>query len=163
MGKVGDRVKEIRKASGEYKTLEKFGAKIGLSKTAISDIENGRRNLTEQSFKSICREFDVNPSWLRDGSGEMFVAVPKNDLIESFVGDILANEPEGFRTRLITALAKMDEKGWKALEKFCKEVMAEEAAAEKQRETEREKLHEELDRQLDLEESTRRSSGSSVG
>ena len=57
----------------------------------------------------------------------------------------------------------MDEKGWKALEKFCKEVMAEEAAAEKQRETEREKLHEELDRQLDLEEGTRRSSGSSVG
>ena len=143
--------------------MEAFGDRLGVSKQTISNIENSNREPTEHMFKSICREFSVNPSWLRDGSGEMFVAVPKNDLIESFVGDILANEPEGFRTRLITALAKMDEKGWKALEKFCKEVIAEEAAAEKQRETEREKLHEELDRQLDLEEGTRRSSGSSVG
>lgn len=157
----GERIKELRKKLGL--TLEKFGSRLGVGKTAISKIEKGENGLTDQMFKSICREFDVNPSWLRDGSGEMFVAVPKNDLIESFVGDILANEPEGFRTRLITALAKMDEKGWKALEKFCKEVMAEEAAAEKQRETEREKLHEELDRQLDLEEGTRRSGESSAG
>ena len=157
----GERIKILRT---EMKmTLEKFGSRLGVGKTAISKIEKGERGLTDQMFISICREFNVNPDWLRDGSGEMFVSVPRNDLIESFVGDILANEPEGFRTRLITALAKMDEKGWEALEKFCREVMAEEAAAEKQPETEREKLHEELDRQLDLQDGTRKSPESSAG
>ena len=161
MSTIGDRIRNIRKS--ESMTMDKFGERLGVSKSAISEIENGRRNPSNQMFNSICREFNVNPSWLRDGSGEMFVEKSRNDLIESFVGDILANEPEGFRTRLITALAKMDEKGWKALEKFCKEVMAEEAAAEKQRETEREKLHEELDRQLDLQDGTRKSPESSAG
>lgn len=157
----GDRIKELRK---ELKlTLEKFGSRLGVGKTAISKIEKGENSLTDQMFKSICREFNVNPSWLRDGSGEIFVERSKNDLIESFIGDILVNEPEGFRTRLITAMAKMDEKGWEALERFCREVMAEEAAAEKQHDTEKDELHRELDRQLDLEEGTRKSPESSAG
>lgn len=163
MTTINDRVKELRKSEEIGLTLEKFGKRLGVGKSAISDIENGRNNVSEQMFNSICREFDVNPSWLRDGSGEMFVERSRNDLIESFIGDILANESEGFRTRLITAMAKMDEKGWEALERFCREVMAEEAAAEKQRETERDELHQELDRQLDLQDGTRKSPESSAG
>ena len=161
MSSINERVRDIRKEINL--TMEAFGGRLGVTRTAISNIEKGNRGVTDQMFNSICREFNVNPDWLRDGSGEMFVSVPRNDLIESFVGDILANEPEGFRTRLITALAKMDEKGWEALERFCREVMAEEAAAKKQPETEREKLHEELDRQLDLQDGTRKSPESSAG
>ena len=107
MGKVGDRVKEIRKASGEYKTLEKFGAKIGLSKTAISDIENGRRNLTEQSFKSICREFSVNPEWLRDGSGEMFEEKRRHEKVMEIAGRHLEMESDLFRQRLISVISEL--------------------------------------------------------
>ena len=67
----GERVKEIRKALGL--TLEKFGEKLGVGKTAISNIENGNRNLTEQMTKSICREFSVDYIWLTTGQGEMFI------------------------------------------------------------------------------------------
>lgn len=66
----GERVKEIRKHLDL--TLEKFGEKLGVGKTAISNIENGNRNLTEQMIKAIGREFDVNEYWLRTGEGEMF-------------------------------------------------------------------------------------------
>lgn len=66
----GERVKEIRKTIGL--TLEKFGEKVGVGKTAISNIEKGNRNLTDQMAKSICREFNVNETWLRTGKGEMF-------------------------------------------------------------------------------------------
>ena len=47
----GERVKEIRKALGL--TLERFGEKVGVGKTAISKIEKGERGLTEQMTKSI--------------------------------------------------------------------------------------------------------------
>lgn len=67
-----ERVKQIRKA--ENLTLDQFGARIGMKKSSISDIENGRRSLTEQSRLLICREFNVNEHWLRTGSGEMTVA-----------------------------------------------------------------------------------------
>lgn len=53
-------------------TLEQFGGRIGLKKNSLSQIENGKNALTDQVFKSICREFNVNENWLRNGFGEMF-------------------------------------------------------------------------------------------
>lgn len=67
---MNKRVKELRKKLGL--TLEKFGERLGVGKNAISRIETGKSNLTDQMFKAICREFDVSEEWLRDGTGEMF-------------------------------------------------------------------------------------------
>lgn len=67
----GERVKMIRKKLGM--TLEKFGEKIGVGKTAISLIESGKNSLTEANAKSICREFNVDYFWLTEGKGEMFI------------------------------------------------------------------------------------------
>lgn len=71
----GERVKEIRKELNL--TLEKFGEKLGVGKTAISNIEKGNRNLTEQMAKSICREYNVNYDYLMYGEGEMFDDLPQ--------------------------------------------------------------------------------------
>lgn len=68
---MNKRVKEIRKSLGL--SGEKFGEKIGVTKAAISNIEVGSRNVTDQIIKSICREFSVNEEWLRTGEGEMFL------------------------------------------------------------------------------------------
>lgn len=52
---------------------EQFGGSIGLSKSGISNIENGSRNVTEKHVKLICSEFNVNENWLRTGDGEIFI------------------------------------------------------------------------------------------
>lgn len=67
---MNDRIKELRKTLGL--TLEKFGERIGLKKSTLSLVENKKGNVTDQMFKSICREFNVNPDWLQTGEGEMF-------------------------------------------------------------------------------------------
>lgn len=67
----GERIKELRKTLSL--TLEKFGQRIGVGKSTISDLENGRRSLSEHMTKSICREFGVDYIWLTTGEGEMFV------------------------------------------------------------------------------------------
>ena len=67
---IGERIKELRKSLGL--TLEEFGKKLGVGKSAISNIENGSRNLTDQMALSIRREFNVREEWLRDGTGDMF-------------------------------------------------------------------------------------------
>lgn len=72
----GERVKEIRKTLNL--TLEKFGEKLGVGKTAISNIEKGKRNLTEQMALSICREFRVNYYWLTKGELPKFTGTPEN-------------------------------------------------------------------------------------
>ena len=76
----GERVKELRTALSL--TLEKFGDRVGVTKVAISNIEKGNRNLTEQMIKAICREFNVNYDWLVYGEGEMFSELPKTILDE---------------------------------------------------------------------------------
>lgn len=53
-------------------TMEEFGNAIGLSRPAISNIESGKRSLTDRNIQVICNVFNVNENWLRYGKGEMF-------------------------------------------------------------------------------------------
>ena len=87
---MNERVRELRKSLGL--TLEKFGANLGVTKTTISRLENGDRNLTDQMFLSIVREYNVNPDWLRNGTGAMFLDVPdRNDFMTAAAG--LSDDP----------------------------------------------------------------------
>lgn len=121
---MNERVRVLRKDYLKM-TLEAFGKKVGVTKSAMSDIERGRNNVTDQMLNSICREFGVNEEWLRSGSGECFVTVAKNEQIRSFIDKILADEPEGPKTRLIEALAGLDERGWDTLVKLAQKMVEE--------------------------------------
>ena len=119
---MNERIKELRK---EYLklTMEKFGERLGVGKTAISNIENGNRNVTEQMFKSICREFNVNEDWLRDGTGKPFV-VPKDETA-AIITDILI-DPDDEVYRMILNIAKIYQQlnpdAQKVLRDFCSQL-----------------------------------------
>lgn len=106
-----ERVKEIRKSLGL--TLEKFGERLGVTKVAISNIEKGNRNLTEQMTKSICREFGVDYIWLTTGEGEMFVDTD-DDFIER-IDRIMAGEDEA-RKNLFKFMLELSDDDIHALE-----------------------------------------------
>lgn len=76
----GERIKAIRKELGL--TLEKFGEKLGVTKTTISRIEKGVNNLTDQMARSVCREYNVDYDYLMYGEGDMFTDLPKTILDE---------------------------------------------------------------------------------
>lgn len=109
----GERVKEIRKALGL--TLEKFGEKLGVGKTAISNIEKGNRNLTEQMTKSICREYGVDYIFLTTGEGEMFVD-SDDDFLEK-IDRIMAGESD-IRKNAIKALVNASTEDIEALDRL---------------------------------------------
>ena len=100
----GERIKDVRNSLGL--TLEKFGEKLGVTKTAISRIEKGERSLTEQMTKSICREFSVDYMWLTTGEGEMFVE-SDNDFFER-IDRIMAGENESRKNMIKTLLYASD-------------------------------------------------------
>lgn len=76
----GERVLEIRKSLNL--TMDKFGEKLGVQKSAISKIEKDKVNLSDQMTKSICREYNVNYDYLVNGEGEMFDDLPQTVLDE---------------------------------------------------------------------------------
>ena len=128
---INERIRDLRKTLLSL-TMEEFGKRVGVGKSAISDIENGRNGVSGNMFNSICREFNVRPEWLRDGEGEPFKEVTHKEQIEKFINDILVNEPEGRKVQLISALASLDEAGWDVLYnlalQFLKEEQEERAA-----------------------------------
>ena len=92
----GERVREIRKSLGL--TLDKFGDKLGVQKSAISKIERGVSNLTDVNIKAICREFNVDYMWLTTGEGNMFID-SDNDVMNA-IDRIMAGESE-FHKKLL--------------------------------------------------------------
>ena len=114
---LNTRLKAIRKSV--LLSQEEFGKKLGITGAAISKIESGNRNVTEQMRLAIIREFDVNEQWLRTGEGEMFLIKTRDEEIASFIGTLLKKEDDTFKKRLISALSKLEEPDWEVLEKMC--------------------------------------------
>lgn len=118
-----ERIKELRKTLGL--TLEKFGQSLGVSHAAISNIESGKRNLTEQMTKSICREYNVNENWLRNGEGDMFNELSQHDQAAAIVNNVLSSEDD-FRKKVFIALGEMSESEWDLVQKFVDRVKSKE-------------------------------------
>ena len=118
---IGERIKELRKEKLNM-TLEQFGERIGLKRSGLSLIESGRNNPTDQTIKSICREFSVRDEWLRTGEGNPFVEKDRDQQIKEMVDEIMVEKPEDFRRRFVRALAALDADGWAALERFIDSI-----------------------------------------
>ncbi len=88
---MNERIKELRKCVGM--TLEAFGNRLGVTKSAMSNIEKRNRSATEQLIRTIClQSWDgryVNEDWLRWGEGEMFLYLPPEDEAAAAVSDAL--------------------------------------------------------------------------
>lgn len=108
-----ERIKDLRKALGL--TQERFGERVGLKKSAISQIESGVNGVTDQLRLAVFREFNVNEDWLSTGEGSMFVELDEDEEIARSLGDILSDQPD-FRRRLISVLSRMTPDEWALLE-----------------------------------------------
>ena len=115
---MNERVKELRKELGL--SGEKFGEKLGVKRSAISDIETGRNNLTDQMLKAICREFNVNEEWLRSGAGAMFV-----EDSDSIIDKILSEMPlDDLSQTILRAYIEMDARKREVFNSSIKELAA---------------------------------------
>lgn len=114
---MGDRLRELRKVLGL--SGEKFGERIGIGRSAVSNLEAGRNNLTEPMILAICREFDVNETWLRTGEGEMFIKLDRETEIARLTRDLLLEEEDSFKNRVIAVLAKLTPEQWKVLSEIA--------------------------------------------
>lgn len=118
-----DRIKKIRKELDL--TQQKFADRLGVKRNTVGQWECGINAITDQVITSVCREFNVNEHWLRDGTGEMFIKQTRDEQIAAFIGDMLKDEKESFKRRLISALANLDESDWGVLEKLVDSMQKE--------------------------------------
>ena len=119
---VGKRIKEVRNALDMSQT--DFGNEIGISSAAVSKIEKGINNPSEQTIKLICTKFNVNSEWLKDGEDvPMFLDDEETD--EEMVYRILQGE-EQWKKDIIVKLCKMPQDCWDAVIKLARHLKGEE-------------------------------------
>lgn len=116
---MNERLKELRKSLSL--TMEQFGDKIGLSKSGISSIENGSRNVTPKHIKIICNEFNVNEEWLRTGEGNMY---KDTDRLMQMVYEVGTN-PDSQKSMIFRAISQMSDKDVEVLFEFARLLLKE--------------------------------------
>lgn len=119
MSEINDRIKQVRKSKGL--TMEQFGSRIGLGKSAVNKIEKGINGTTDQTVQSICREFGVSEVWLRTGDGPML-----DDTSGSILDRLVAEYHLNDRKRaILTAFLKLSSADQDAILRYVDGVVSE--------------------------------------
>ena len=63
-------------------TQQEFANRLGMKQNTIATYEMGRSKPAASTIVAICREFHVNEEWLRNGTGDMFLPQPRDELDE---------------------------------------------------------------------------------
>jgi transcriptional regulator with XRE-family HTH domain len=117
---LNERIKKLRRTLDL--TQQEFADKIGIKRNSLANYETGRNTPIDAIVVSICREFNVNEEWLRNGTGEMFLPVDRNADIARLTKQLLDEESDSFKNRLISILSNLSVEEWQYLEKRAKEL-----------------------------------------
>ena len=116
-----ERIRKLRKHLDL--TQREFGERIGVKGNTIAQYEMGRNEPIDAVISLICREFNVNEEWLRNGTGEMFVELDKEDLLMEWAGRVLGSDSASFKKRFVKMLMSLSESEWEFLERKAKELV----------------------------------------
>ena len=99
--------KRIQQIRNELRLSQaELGEKIGLTRSGVSNLENGKRKVSNKHIKLLCSELNINESWLRTGDGNMFrnesghsldaleKLHPMHTLTRAFVEALISMPPE---------------------------------------------------------------------
>lgn len=116
-----ERIRYLRKEI-LHMTQEEFAKSIKISRSNLGNIETGTVSITERVLSDICDVHDVNIDWLINDIGNPIREKTRTEKITDFAADILKDEEESFRRRLIEALADLEIEEWELLEKIAEKA-----------------------------------------
>lgn len=116
-----ERIKELRRTVDL--TQEEFGKRIGLAKSGISRIESGTTGTTEQTLRSMCREFGASYLWLTTGEGPMFEDGGDDAALHVMVDRVMASENERVK-QVFKGLGSFTEDDWRQVNDLLDRLLA---------------------------------------
>lgn len=117
---MNERLKKLRKALDL--TQQEFADRIGSKRNTVAKYETEANTPSTAVVSLICREFNVNEDWLRDGVGDMFLPTDRNADIAKLTKQLLNDESESFKNRFVSMLANLTIDEWEFLEQKAKEL-----------------------------------------
>lgn len=121
---IGERVKELRKQINL--TQQAFADRLNLKRNTVGSYEVNVVEPSDRTISDICREFNVNETWLRTGEGEMFNQITQSEKLAAFLADITADEGDDFKRRFVEMLAELEPEDWQLLERMAEKLQKKE-------------------------------------
>lgn len=119
---MNERIKLLRNTL--QMTQQEFADRIKVKRNTVATYEMGRSVPSDSAIALICKEFSVNETWLRTGTGDMFLQENKDAQISQMLDEVIKANESDFKRRLISALSKLDDDGWDNLEKLIENISA---------------------------------------
>ena len=106
---MNERIKELRKVLNL--TQQEFADKLNIKRGAIANYEIGRNEPIDAVISLICKEFNVNEDWLRNGEGEIFKERSPSEEVGYYVEELLEYDGNGnpFYDMIIEMMKKYSE------------------------------------------------------
>lgn len=123
-----DRIKLVRKANNLSR--QAFADELKLSRASIESFEIGRRELTDRTISDICRVYGVNEEWLRNGTGEMFKPLDREQRIAKITKQLLKEDDNSFRLKLVEIFSNLSSEGIDTLKRYAEQLLEEENGPE---------------------------------
>lgn len=124
---MNERLRKLRKTLDL--TQREFGERIGVKGNTIAQYELGRNEPIDAVLSLICREFNANEDWLRNGGSDddMFIKLNEDEelamytqmLLDSTTDDVIANMIKKF----ICIYEKLDSNSKKILMNIADELI----------------------------------------
>ena len=86
---MNERLRKLRKTLDL--TQQEFADRIGSKRNTVAKYETNTNTPSAAVISLICREFNVNETWLRTGEGEMFIEVSQEDEYTKAAASIAQN------------------------------------------------------------------------
>ena len=113
METINKQISALIHAKGMNKS--KFAESINVSPQFISAVCAGTKQPSDRTIADICRVYNVNEDWLRDGTGEPFMQLSREDTIAAYVGKINGGHITDIEESIIKFMAETPVDEWETL------------------------------------------------
>ena len=117
--------KRIKKLRQELEmTQEEFGEVLGITKSGVSAIESGKRNVTDRHIMLLEAnpEIPVNVEWIETGKGPMLIPEEEQAETDAILTEEQAEQLSDFKGKFLTMVANMTDEEWLVVEKLCSQL-----------------------------------------
>lgn len=127
MQTISDRIKLVRLTAESKKlTQEEFGKRLGLSRAAVTNLEDAENRLPngipESTILLISRTFNIHSEWLRTGEGDMIMATEPDERFKEFVEKHTPDESPYFKSLAMMAAKCWTDEQWETFRDFVESL-----------------------------------------
>lgn len=123
---MNERLRKLRKSLDL--TQREFGERIGVKGNTIAQYELGRNEPIDAVLSLICREFNVNEDWLRNGGSDenMFIKLNDDEELAMYTQMLLDSTDDvvaDMIKEIIIMYEKLDNNSKQVLKNVAKELL----------------------------------------